>query len=367
MKRAVIVIPTYNEVKNIESLITAIFLYSRNIENWNISALVVDSNSPDGTAEKVKVIQKKNKQLHLLCTQKEGLGMAYIRGFEHAIKLLQADVVFEIDADMSHDPKEIGNFIKSIENGADMVVGTRYSLGGSIPSDWNWNRKILSIGANIIVRLIFMRMKPTDWTGGYRAIRTWVVQRVMPYIQNYTGYVFQVAFLDKAIINKAKISEIPINFVDRTHGQSKINAPQYVFQTLWYVFTHSSFVRFVTVGGLGAVIDFGLAYTLRHFANIDLKIANAVSAEAAIVFNFIVNNFWSFSHSQIKGGILTYLLNFTKFNVISLGNIIIQIVGISLGVSLFGEDYWLAYKALTIGFVVIPYSYFLYNKIIWKK
>jgi len=367
MKRAVIVVPTYNESENIEALLSKISTASQKIDSWNISVLVVDSKSPDKTSDVVKTIQKKNKKVYLLETEKEGLGKAYLRGFDYAINELQADVVFEMDADLSHDPKEIGAYLKEIEKGADMVLGTRYSKGGSIPSNWGIHRKLMSGLGNLIVRVGFMKFSLSDWTGGYRAIRTWLVKQVVPDMQNYTGYVFQVSFLDKALKKKANVVEVPIQFTDRVDGISKINAPQYIVQTLWYVFTNSSFIKFVIVGGLGAVLDFGLAYVLKYNAKIDVKWANGISAETAVIFNFLVNNFWSFSHSKVTGGALGYIWNFIKFNLVSLGNIAIQIIGISIGVHFFGEQYWLAYKAFTIGFVVIPYSYILYNKVIWKK
>jgi dolichol-phosphate mannosyltransferase len=367
MKRAVVVIPTYNESKNIESLLTQVVLVSQKIKNWNMSLLVVDSKSPDKTADIVRTFQKKNKNTYLIETEKEGLGKAYLHGFKYALNELQADVVFEMDADMSHDPQDIPKFLTEIEKGADMVIGTRYSKGGSIPADWGLHRKILSISANWIIRLVFMKFSQTEWTNGYRAIRSWVVKQVVPHMQEYTGYVFQVSFLDKAIKKKAKVIEIPCKFTDRAEGKSKINATQYMVQTLWYVFTNSSFVKFVIVGGSGAVLDFGLAYILKYYANIDVKWANGISAESAVIFNFLVNNFWSFRDNKLQGGVVTYLWNFMKFNLVSLGNIAIQIAGISVGIHFFGEQYWLAYKAFTIGFVVIPYSYILYNKLIWKK
>ncbi len=367
MKRAVIVIPTYNESQNIEQLLNDISKVFQGIQTWSMSVLVVDSKSPDKTADKVKELQKKNKRIYILETEKEGLGKAYLRGFEYAISELQADVVFEMDADLSHDPQDIPKFISEIEKGADMVVGTRYSKGGSIPKDWGLHRKILSIGANLVIRLVFMKFSQTEWTNGYRAIRSWVVKQIVPEMQNHTGYVFQVAFLDKALKRKATVTEIPCNFTDRAEGISKINAGQYMLQTLLYVFLNSSFVKFVIVGGLGAVLDFGLAYFFKYNLKLDVKWANGISAETAVIFNFLVNNFWSFSHNKVSGGSMSYVWNFLKFNFVSLGSILIQIVGISIGIHFFGESNWLIYKAVTIGFVVIPYSYILYNKVIWKK
>lgn len=366
MKQAVIVIPTYNESGNVESLISSIFHHSSSVEGWQISVLVVDSTSPDGTADIVRSIQKHNPHVFLLVTGKNGLGKAYLDGFDYAIRKLQADVVFEIDADLSHDPKEIPIFLKEIERGADMVVGTRYSKGGSIPTNWGLDRKILSIGANLVIRLGFMNLKRSEWTNGYRAIRKWVIQKITPEMGNYTGYVFQVAFLDKALVYGAKVTEIPVQFVDRKVGVSKISSPQYIFQTFLYVFTHSSFVKFVIVGVAGAVIDFGLAYMLKANGLVILA-ANAISAETAIISNYLMNNYWSFSHKKVQGGMSAQLLNLFKFNLVSVGNIFIQLVGINIGITIAGESHWMLYKFVTIVCIVIPYSYILYNKIIWKK
>ena len=367
MKRAVIVLPTYNESQNIEEVITRVVAAVKNLQSWSVSILVVDSKSPDHTADVVRTIQKKNKFLYLLETEKEGLGKAYLRGFEYAINELQADVVFEMDADHQHDPKEVPQYLLAIEKGADMVVGTRYSKGGSIPAAWGIHRKLMSIIGNWTIRLGFMKLQYSDWTGGYRAIRSWVIKQVVPEMQGYTGYVFQVAFMDKALKKGARIAEHPIHFGDRTLGESKINAAQYTIQTLLYVFTQSSFVRFVIVGTMGAALDFGIAFILKNYAKVEVRIANGLSAETAVIFNYLVNNFWSFAHSRIQGGAWTHAWNFIKFNRVSLGNIGIQIVGISAGIYFFGEQHWLIYKAVTIICVVIPYSYILYNKIIWKK
>ncbi|MEI6326903.1 MAG: glycosyltransferase [Candidatus Roizmanbacteria bacterium] len=363
--KAAIVLPTYNEVKNIESVIHAIFAQQSKIPAWELHVVVVDSASPDNTGAVVERLIHEYPRLHLIKSKKEGLGKAYLTGFEIAIQKLSPEVLFEMDADHSHDPDKIPEFLSEIDKGADLVIGTRYSKGGSIPRNWGLDRKIYSIGANIVIRLGFMRIKNTEWTNGYRAIKTSLVEKLMPYMSSYTGYVFQVASLDKAINLGAKIAEIPIHFTDRIHGQSKINTPQYILQTFAYVFTHSSFIRFVIVGLIGALVDFGTASTLKR-VGATLLVANAVSTELAVVCNFLLNNYWSFSHSRITK--LSKLIpNFIKFNLVSLGNIVIQLVGISIGVLIGGERYWIIYKLLTIVCVVIPYSYILYNKVIWKK
>ncbi len=367
MKKAVIVLPTYNEKENIEKLITLIDKVRKEISNWEIDILVVDSHSPDRTINEVKKLQKEISNLHFIETKKEGLGKAYINGFQYAIEKLKAYVIFEMDADLSHDPKLIPLFLKEIEKGADFVIGSRYIKGGSIPKDWSFDRKLFSVLGNLIIKFGFMKLRITDWTSGFRAIKTWVVKEVLSYLKNYSGYVFQVAFLDYAIKNGAKINEVPLNFVDRKWGKSKINSFQYIIQTLIYVFLNSSFIKFVIVGVIGFIIDMGILYLLverLHIATKLVWLAQAISAETAIVSNFLLNNFWSFAYKKIKDN---HFLSFIKFNFVSFGSLLIQTIGLQLLVNFFGRELWFLYKVLIIAFIIIPYSYILYNKVIWKE
>lgn len=377
MRTAVIIIPTYNEAGNIENLIKQIFTETSGNSKWDVHIMVVDSSSPDNTAQIVNKLSEDYPKLHLESTPKEGLGKAYVYGFSKAIEKLNPYVLFEMDADLSHDPKEIPVFLEKIEKGADFVIGSRYIKGGSIPSNWGLHRKIFSICGNLIVRLGFMRLDVTDWTNGFRAIKSWVVKASLSHIKNYSGYVFQIAFLDHAYNQKAVIRETPIHFVDRTEGVSKINSGQYISQMLLYVFSHSSFIKFVITGFLGFGVDFMFAYFFINSLHIVKANANMMSAEMAIISNFFINNFWSFKDKKIEGGIFGFVKKFILFNLVSSGSIIIQGVGLSLLLNTFGDKLislgvvslpsWIIYKVCIITFIIIPYSYVLYNKVIWKK
>jgi len=378
MKKVVVIAPTYNEEGEINNLINKVFEQSKRITNWELHLLIVDSRSKDGTLKIVKKLQNKFPRLHLLETEKEGLGKAYLKGFKYCEEKINPYLVIQIDADGQHDPDKIPEFIKKIEQGADFVVGTRYSKGGSIPAKWGLHRKMLSIGANLIVKFGFMQLKVTEWTNGYRAIKFWLVKNAYDHLKNYSGYVFQVAFLDFAIKNNAKLDEIPVHFKERLSGISKINALQYIVQTLLYVFNNSSFVKFVIVGFIGFAVDFSLAYTFINMIHFAKAPANMLSAEIAIVFNFFLNNFWSFKDKKIVGGFFAYLVKFITFNFVSSGSVIIQGVGLSLALKFLGDKTisifgifdigsWIIYKIMIIAFVIIPYSYILYNKVIWKK
>ncbi|MFA5136245.1 MAG: glycosyltransferase [Patescibacteria group bacterium] len=378
MKKAAIIIPTYNEVKNIKEVIEQIFTASKHASNWEIHVVVVDSNSPDRTDSLVEKLIKTYPRLYLLKTQKEGLGKAYIEGFKMALTKLQPYILFEMDADLSHDPTLIPTFLHSVEKGADFVIGSRYIKGGSIPSNWGLHRKILSSLGNFVIRLGFMRFFISDWTSGFRAIKSWIVREAFNHVDKYTGYVFQVALLDFAVNKNAHITEIPINFIDRTAGASKINSFQYSIQTIWYTFTHSSFVKFVMVGLFGFAVDFGFAYLFINLVRVAKAPANMLSAEIAIVFNFMINNFWSFRHKKIVGGLFAYIKKFLLFNTVSLGSVLIQGAGLAITLKLFGDKQinlfgymnlqsWILYKVVIIAFIIIPYSYVLYNKVVWKN
>ncbi len=366
MRKAAIILPTYNEAQTITSLIDGLSAEIKHISNWQIYILVVDSSSPDRTAEVVEKAMKNYPHLHILKTKKEGLGKAYIQGFEYAIAQWHPFVLFEMDSDLSHDPKNLSEFINEIEKGADFVIGSRYMKGGSIPEDWAFHRKLFSRVGNWIIRMGFMKLSIKDWTNGYRAIKTWIIQDSLSNISKYTGYVFQVAILDEAIKREANIIEIPIHFKDRIEGFSKINSTQYISHIFTYIFLHSAFIKFCIVGGIGFVVDLGISYLFIELIHSSIWVGTVISAETAIISNFILNNSWSFAQKKITSG-FSLLFNFIKFNVISAGSIVIQAVGLELAVWMFGKTYWPLYKICIIAFIIIPYSYILYTKLIWKK
>lgn len=370
MKKALIVLPTYNEKSNIKTLIPAIFKISKkNINNkWELHILVVDDSSPDGTSKEIEYLQKKYKNLHLLIGKKEGLGKAYVKGFEWAVDNINPYVVFEMDADWSHDPLMIPQFLNEIEKGADFIIGTRYFIkGGSIPEHWALHRKFFSILANLTIRLGLMKLSIRDWTNGYRCIKTWFIEDVIEKVKPYNGYIFQIALLDQACNKNLKIKEIPCQFKDRHDGRSKINSPQYITNIVFYILKNSSFVKFVIVGTTGFIVDIGISLLLVKYLSLGIYISNIISMESAVIWNFILNNFWSFSHKKLIPSFSNYLKAFCLFNITSLGSFIIQLSGIFILSNLFGNELWSLWKIITILFIVIPYSYFIYNRFIWKK
>jgi len=365
MKTAVIVLPTYNEKENLLSIVPEIFRITQKITDWDISLLVVDDNSPDDSVSVLQDFQKKYKKFSFITGEKEGLGRAYVRGFTHVINTKKTDVVFEMDADWSHNPSMLPDFLKEIDSGADIVIGARYIKGGSIPHDWGLNRKLFSYFGNLIVRVGFMQLNIHDWTNGYRAINTEFLEKILSHLKKYNGYVFQIALLDKAVKNHLAISEIPCHFKERASGKSKINSLRYIYDILLYIFLNSSFVKFAIVGATGFVINvIGLEFFYRY--GVSAGTSAAIGAELSIISNYTLNNMWSFSHKKINSN-KSILSKFLQFNLVSAGSIIIQFLVVGLGTYYLGDHTRLVLLLICVIFFIIPYSYFMYNRFVWKS
>ncbi|MCS6809031.1 MAG: polyprenol monophosphomannose synthase [Bacteroidota bacterium] len=224
--KVLIIIPTYNESNNICAITEAICAVDPTLD-----ILVVDDNSPDGTANLVRAIQQANPRLHLLeRAGKLGLGTAYCEGFIWAMER-GYDIVFEMDADFSHDPKEIPNFLQAIEY-ADVVIGSRYSRGVNVVN-WPMQRLLLSWCANLYTRWI-TRMPIYDATSGFKCFRTEVLRGVNLRDIRSNGYAFQIEMNFKLWHRGARILEIPIVFVDRRSGVSKMSK-HIIWEAAWLV------------------------------------------------------------------------------------------------------------------------------------
>jgi len=231
--KVVIIIPTYNERENIKSLIEAL---GRAVNCAN-TILIVDDNSPDGTAEIVKKTRKQENNVVLLEGQKEGLGSAYLRGIDHAIKNLGAEIIVQMDADFSHDPKDVPRLLAEIKNGHDLAIGSRYIKGGAVPADWAFQRKVLSWGGNLLVRLLTGIWDVHEFTTSFRVFTVELYQKMNPENFGFEDNTFLPAFIVEAKRCGAKIKEVPIVFADRKKGRSKIEVLHYVPNLLKYLLT----------------------------------------------------------------------------------------------------------------------------------
>lgn len=226
--KIVVVIPTFKEKENIGSLIDSLQKELERIP-YESSILVVDDNSPDGTGRVVQKLMEENKNVYLTSGKKKGLGEAYIRGFKYALKDLRGDIIVQMDGDFSHKPKDVPRLIAEIDKGFDFVIGSRYTRGGKIPENWNLFRSANSRWGNRFARYIAGIDNVKDCTAGFRAIKAEVLREIDLESLKVRGYSFQMNLLFKAYMSGAKIKEIPVEFVERKFGHTKLG-PSDIFE-----------------------------------------------------------------------------------------------------------------------------------------
>jgi dolichol-phosphate mannosyltransferase len=225
--KTLIIIPTYNELENLRPLLEAIFSYAPASD-----LLIVDDNSPDGTGKLADSIAEEDARVHVMHRSgKLGLGTAYIAGFKYAIEH-GYDAAFEMDADFSHDPRYLPDFLKAIEH-ADLVIGSRYVRGGGTPN-WSLGRRIISGGGNIFVRTMLGMIAVHDCTAGYRCYRREVLESIDLDTSQSQGYAFQVELAYRVMKQGFRIVETPIIFMDRRVGKSKMSGTIF-FEAFSYV------------------------------------------------------------------------------------------------------------------------------------
>lgn len=217
MSANLVIIPTYNEIENIEKMVRTVFSLPREFD-----LLIVDDGSPDGTAAKIKELQMEfPDRLHLEERRgKLGLGTAYIHGFRWALAR-NFQYIFEMDCDFSHDPSDLPRLLEACEKGADVAVGSRYTKGGRV-SNWPIGRILMSYFASVYVRMILW-ISVKDTTAGFKCYRRKVLEAIELDHVRFMGYAFQIEMKYRAIKKGYKIVEVPILFIDRVYGVSKMS------------------------------------------------------------------------------------------------------------------------------------------------
>lgn len=380
-----IVIPTYNEAGNVSDTTTELVKVFALCRGYDMHILYVDDNSPDGTRHAVEKLIKKYSFVHILNNKRKGgLGHAYKKGFIAALDKYHADIIFEFDADLQHDPQVIPQMLASLQQGADLVLGSRYIRGGGIPSTWPWYRKFLSIIGNLYIRLVMLNFGIRDWTTGYRAIKKDLVQKILPLMSNtaFTGYTWQIGFLVKTIQEGYTVREVPFVFRDRTKGNSKLG-PEYIINTMRYIMktrineiVSSRIFKFILVGGFGSIVQFAFLYLYRQVIT-SYQLAIFLSIETAIVSNFIWSNLWTFQDRKLKSSQIPG--KFIQFNLASAGSIIIQQVVAFLGEKFIGLHALFTLPIIKLGvdtgvmFAVVGivigmfWNFFAYSHLVWRK
>ena len=287
-----IIIPTFNESRNIEELLSEInnMLVASKIKG---EIIVIDDNSPDGTWKIVQKIKKKYNNIQLVIRKNEkGLSTAVIKGFEKA----KGNILCVMDADLSHTPEVIPKIIGPINsNKAELVIASRYVSGGGV-KDWTLKRKIISKGATLLAKFITNIKDPMS---GFFALKRGVITRVK---LNPKGYKIGLEIIAKG--NYSKIIEVPYVFQNRKYGESKLTnkvMQEYVFHLSSLVFTKNSlfkqFFRFCIVGTIGTIINLAIFYSLVEWLQIWYILGAAIAFSVAVTSNYILDKIWTFHYN----------------------------------------------------------------------
>ncbi len=401
-RRVAVVIPTYNEGDTIRRMIKHLFERTLpSIKGWDVHVVIVDGNSPDGTAGVVRQEQGSRPNLHLIVEEKkEGIGAAYFKGFRYAMREIGVEVLIEFDGDFQHPPEAIKDLLERIEAGADLVLGSRRVRGGGYPSGWDLHRLFLSLVGGFVTRfLLFFPTRTfrlvTDPTTGLKATRVAGFAERLDFESFHSrGFAYKIEMLYRVIRMGAVVAEIPLQFAARSAGESKITdqTAREIFSTVlalrWRDEDTRRFLRFAVVGTSGFVINAvalelfikarfvhamaGLMGGLSGnswlgFAALPSSWAAACAAECAILNNYLWNHLWTFASRNPRRR-SRLLVNLIWFNLTSLGAILLQFLCVGIAVFLIADVMLVRQVALvlTVALVIVPYNWFMYNNVIWK-
>lgn len=351
MKKAVILLPTFNEKENIAKFIGEIFSQEKNTPGWEFEILVVDSHSPDGTMEVVKELAKKDKRIHHLSVGL-GLGTALIEGHKFSVANLKPDALAQLDADAQVGSDVLPRLLKALDEGYDLALGSRFVQGGK--NLLSPSRRFFSASSSVVSRILMGPLDVKEWSNSARAFTPELFNKIdlslVPWKEK--TFIVQPSFLHAALVAGAKYKEVPLIFKNREEGYSKMKIFNYSYDVIAYgleaflkrlgiklaVFRISrrvkTVVKFGLVGFTGTFIDF-MFY--KFFIN-SLAIAPATSkgfsTEIAILNNFLLNNFWTFKYRKTTTNIWQRL---GIYNLVSLGGLAIGVIIIKFLHELFGD------------------------------
>lgn len=301
-KAALMIVPTYNEAKNIERLLDVLFnLKELKTAGWQLDVLVMDDTSPDGTGEIVeKLIKTKYAgRLYLERGQKQGLGRALQRAFDAALQL-RHDVVLTMDADFSHDPYDIPALLRGIDDGADVAIGSRYIDGGLIPGNWPLQLIIRTRIATAVAHWLGgVSDEIHELTTNFRAMRRHVLENIAYNKARASGYGFQIFLANAFTSHDFTVREVPITFRNRAHGTSKARVKDVVeFFRIAYSLNSDSpakqVLRFLTVGASGTVINLGSLWLMGQLFEWQGLLFSFLAIQISVVWNFCWHSLFTF-------------------------------------------------------------------------
>ena len=317
-KKVVVVLPTYNEKNNIEKTVNDVLEQEKKLPGWKVEILIADSSSPDGTGEVAKNIASKNPKVHFI-TVGRGLGVGLIEAHRYSLKNLHPDIMAQLDADGQVEPDVLVRLVKAIEEGNDLALGSRFVRGGK--NMLSLSRRLFSAGSSLISRTL---------------IGPWNIKEVTNSARAFTPELFK----------KINLNRLP-----------------------W---KEKTFIKFGVVGLTGTLVDFFFYKFFINSFGIPPATSKGMSAEIAIVNNFIWNHFWTFKHRKTNTNIYQ---KFGMFNLVSLGGLIIGVLIVKFLHSVYGDgifyigNFGLAYNNLYF-FATIPpvmiWNFFVNHLVTWK-
>ena len=347
---ACIILPTYNEAENIESVVTAIFEQQDVIKSHDLHVLVVDGNSTDGTEKVVKFLQNKYYNLHLINEDKKGIAEAYKSGIQYAVNEMDPELLFEMDADGQHDPSLIPTFISLANHGFSLVIGSRFAQGGDSPN-FTFVQKAYSLFGNWLVRVLGGVPRIRDCTSGYRCIKTSLIKKCNMDFEGHSGYTFQSSFLFELVKNGAKVVEVPIIFANRMAGETKLTKEdrnEFIMNIIKMRYRQSEeFIKFCFVGASGVIVNLGIYIILTRLFGVNLEIASPIAIECSIITNFLLNNSWTFRQRNNQSH---YLKKLCKFHIVA------GIAGIFNYVIFLGLIYFLGFHDILANLLGITFA-----------
>jgi dolichol-phosphate mannosyltransferase len=346
---ACVVLPTYNEARNVATLIPQIFEQSAAVETHALHVLVVDDNSPDGTGQVVRDMMGRFPRLHLVTGAKQGLGAAYKRGIAHAIAELRPELIFQMDADGQHSPTLIPWFVTLANHGFSLVIGSRFVPGGATP-DFSLRRRMMSHLGNWMIRFLGGLPRIHDCTSGYRCIRASILAECDFTQLSTRGYSFLSSLLCELLRNGAKPIEVPIVFGARRHGESKLalrDQLEFLVNIFRIRFRKSAeFIRLALAGTSVVIVNMVTYFDLTRGAGVRLELAAPVAIEVSLLWSFLCNSGWTLRHRNaspwpnrlarfhlvtLVGGMVNYVLLVLLATTVGIPDVLANLIGIAAG------------------------------------
>lgn len=356
-----VILPTYNEVENVNDVIPNIFKQAPAIPTHDLHVLVVDDNSPDGTQHVICTLMERFQNLHIITGPKRGLGEAYKRGIDDAMKRLSPDIIFQMDADGQHDPGLIPLFVCLANHGFSLIIGSRFAPGGSTP-DFSRRRRVMSLLGNWMLRFLGGLPRIHDCTSGFRCIKVKVLNRCDFRHLSTRGYSFQSSVLWELLRHDARVIEVPMTFRGRTHGESKLTSRdlvEFLVNVVRLRFRQSEeFIRFALVGLSGLLVNLGSYVILTRQIGLGIALACPIAIELSILSNYFLNDVWTFKYRRVTipvyhrlfrfhvvaalAGSLNYLVFLILVYLMHFYDILANVIGISIGmlVNYFLNSIW---------------------------